>query len=105
MCNRNTSYVFAAQIYWRCVLSVLLLRFMQENRAFDHYYGKLKGVRGFNDRSAPLLPSGVRPFQQPVSPPKPHSIMCGCLGTSSRGDFVLLVSMQSVCACLGASVR
>lgn len=25
--------------------------FMQENRAFDHYYGSLKGVRGFNDRA------------------------------------------------------
>lgn len=53
--------------------------FMQENRAFDHYYGTLKGVRGFNDRSAPPLPSGRSPFYQPtqVSPPARNS-MCGC---------------------------
>ena len=34
-----------------------IVLFMQENRAFDHYFGKMKGVRGFNDRSAPLLPN------------------------------------------------
>lgn len=34
--------------------------FMQENRAFDHYFGNLWGVRGFNDRAAPPLP-GRRP--------------------------------------------
>ena len=28
---------------------------MQENRAFDHYYGKMKGVRGFNDRTVGFL--------------------------------------------------
>lgn len=41
--------------------------FMQENRAFDHYYGAMSGVRGFNDRAAPLLPSGRSPFYQPVT--------------------------------------
>eukprot|EP00037_Helgoeca_nana_P022910 m.236138 g.236138 ORF g.236138 m.236138 type:complete len:869 (-) comp26171_c0_seq1:163-2769(-) len=42
--------------------------FMQENRAFDHYYGTMKGVRGFNDRTAPNLPtSGLNPFYQPTS--------------------------------------
>ena len=30
--------------------------FMQENRPFDHYYGRLKGVRGFADRTAPQTP-------------------------------------------------
>ncbi|HKA28622.1 MAG TPA: alkaline phosphatase family protein, partial [Candidatus Binatia bacterium] len=25
---------------------------IQENRSFDHYFGKLRGVRGFGDRSA-----------------------------------------------------
>jgi phospholipase C len=24
--------------------------FMQENRSFDHYFGSLRGVRGFGDR-------------------------------------------------------
>ena len=27
-----------------------IIIFMQENRAFDHYFGMLQGVRGFNDR-------------------------------------------------------
>ena len=33
--------------------------FMQENRAFDHYYGTLEGVRGFDDRAHITLPSGL----------------------------------------------
>ena len=40
--------------------------FMQENRAFDHYFGKMRGVRGFNDRSAPPLPDGRKQFHQPL---------------------------------------
>lgn len=31
---------------------------MQENRSFDHLYGSLQGVRGFNDPRALTLPSG-----------------------------------------------
>lgn len=31
---------------------------MQENRSFDHAYGSLKGVRGFNDPRAIELPNG-----------------------------------------------
>ena len=31
---------------------------MQENRPFDFYYGTMKGVRGFSDRTAVKLPSG-----------------------------------------------
>ncbi len=30
---------------------------MQENRSFDHYFGNLKGVRGFNDPRAQILPN------------------------------------------------
>ena len=30
---------------------------MQENRSFDHAYGKLQGVRGFNDPRAISLPN------------------------------------------------
>jgi phospholipase C len=40
--------------------------FMQENRAFDHYFGRLKGVRGFNDRVTVPLRSGLNAFYQPV---------------------------------------
>ncbi|MBV9991318.1 MAG: phospholipase C, phosphocholine-specific [Alphaproteobacteria bacterium] len=32
--------------------------FMQENRSFDHYFGTLKGVRGFSDPRAIALPGG-----------------------------------------------
>ncbi|MDX5935990.1 phosphocholine-specific phospholipase C [Acidithiobacillus thiooxidans] len=33
--------------------------FMQENRSFDHYFGHLSGVRGFNDRFPLTLPGNV----------------------------------------------
>ncbi|MGT2463437.1 phosphocholine-specific phospholipase C [Sinomonas atrocyanea] len=38
--------------------------FMQENRAFDHYFGTLKGVRGFSDPHPAILPSGKDSFHQ-----------------------------------------
>src|SRR6476661_7076884 len=31
---------------------------MQENRSFDHYYGVMRGVRGFGDPHPVTLPSG-----------------------------------------------
>lgn len=42
---------------------VILL--MQENRSFDHYYGSLRGVRGYGDRSPLRLRSGSTVMQQP----------------------------------------
>lgn len=38
---------------------------MQENRSFDHYFGTLAGVRGFDDPKALTLPSGRSVFYQP----------------------------------------
>ncbi|MBT2385359.1 phosphocholine-specific phospholipase C [Streptomyces sp. ISL-11] len=38
---------------------------MQENRSFDHYFGTLRGVRGFGDRNAVRLPGGGTVFRQP----------------------------------------
>ncbi|MGV9303337.1 phosphocholine-specific phospholipase C [Nonomuraea sp. NPDC003727] len=38
--------------------------FMQENRSFDHYFGTLRGVRGFGDRNAITLPDGRPVFDQ-----------------------------------------
>ncbi|MBY8881994.1 phosphocholine-specific phospholipase C [Actinacidiphila acidipaludis] len=38
---------------------------MQENRSFDHYFGTLKGVRGFGDRSGIQLSGGHSVFDQP----------------------------------------
>jgi phospholipase C len=38
---------------------------MQENRSFDHYFGTLRGVRGFGDPHPATLPSGRSVFHQP----------------------------------------
>jgi phospholipase C len=38
---------------------------MKENRAFDHYFGTLAGVRGFDDPTALPLPGGRDVFHQP----------------------------------------
>lgn len=38
---------------------------MQENRSFDHYFGSLKGVRGFGDPRPVNLPSGNSVWYQP----------------------------------------
>jgi phospholipase C len=37
---------------------------MQENRSFDHYFGKLRGVRGFGDPRPVTLPSGKSVWHQ-----------------------------------------
>jgi phospholipase C len=38
---------------------------MQENRSFDHYFGTMAGVRGFDDPNALRLPNGNSVFHQP----------------------------------------
>ena len=38
---------------------------MQENRSFDHYFGTLRGVRGFGDKQALTYQNGTTVFQQP----------------------------------------
>ena len=38
---------------------------MQENRSFDHYFGSMKGVRGFGDPRPAALPSGKAVWHQP----------------------------------------
>ncbi len=38
---------------------------MQENRSFDHYFGTLRGVRGFGDKQALTWQNGNTIFQQP----------------------------------------
>ncbi len=42
--------------------------FMQENRSFDHYFGSLKGVRGFGDPRAVTLPNRNPVWYQPSAP-------------------------------------
>jgi phospholipase C len=55
---------------------------MQENRSFDHYFGTLGGVRGFDDPRAVKLPSGAPVWHQPadggfVSPFHPDAANLG----------------------------
>src|SRR5512139_767160 len=38
---------------------------MQENRSFDHYFGRLRGVRGFGDSRPLRLRNGGSVFEQP----------------------------------------
>ena len=41
--------------------------FMQENRAFDHYFGTMAGVRGFQDPNVQVSNNtGKNVFHQPV---------------------------------------
>lgn len=37
---------------------------MQENRSFDHYFGTMRGVRGFGDRHPVPMPGGRNVWQQ-----------------------------------------
>lgn len=46
----------------RDVAHIVIL--MQENRSFDHYFGAMRGVRGFGDRFPIPLESGQRVFHQ-----------------------------------------
>jgi len=39
--------------------------FMQENRSFDHYFGHLRGVRGYNDRFPVRRANGLPVWHQP----------------------------------------
>ena len=39
---------------------------MQENRSFDHYFGTMRGVRGFADPHPVTLPSGQPVWHQPT---------------------------------------
>ena len=41
---------------------------MQENRSFDHYFGAMRGVRGFADPRPVTLPSGKSVWNQPGEP-------------------------------------
>ena len=46
---------------------------MQENRSFDHYFGTLRGVRGFSDPRPVMLPSGEPVWRQPGPDGKTHA--------------------------------
>ena len=56
---------------------------MQENRAFDHYFGTLRGVRGFSDPRAITLPGGKKVWYQPRTPGDPETVTPFHLDTKS----------------------
>jgi phospholipase C len=65
---------------------------MQENRSFDHYFGTLQGVRGFNDPRAVTLPNGSPVWHQPtgtgtdyVRPFHPTTPVSGTSGAPDMG--------------------
>ncbi|PMB63917.1 Non-hemolytic phospholipase C [Beauveria bassiana] len=41
-----------------------IVLFMQENRAFDHYFGTMAGVRGFGDPNVQVNDDGYTVFEQ-----------------------------------------
>lgn len=41
-----------------------IVMLMQENRSFDHYFGTMRGVRGFGDRHTVPLPGGRSVWEQ-----------------------------------------
>jgi phospholipase C len=48
----------------------------QENRSFDHFLGTLRGVRGFSDPRAVMLPNGNSVFEQPdPNPSNPEGFL------------------------------
>jgi phospholipase C len=56
----------------RDIKHVVLL--MQENRSFDHYFGTMAGVRGFDDPAALKLSNGRSVFHQP-DPQNPNGYL------------------------------
>ena len=56
----------------RDIKHVVLL--MQENRSFDHYFGTMAGVRGFDDATAMKLSNGQSVFHQP-DPKNPNGYL------------------------------
>ena len=61
----NVQRVLAEPVTPKPIEHIVLL--MQENRSFDHYFGTMAGVRGFNDPHAMRLPDGSPVFRQPDS--------------------------------------
>src|SRR3984957_19934394 len=45
---------------------------MQENRSFDHYFGTMRGIRGFGDPRPALLPNGKPIWHQPITSVQTH---------------------------------
>lgn len=60
---------------------------MQENRSFDHYFGSLRGVRGFNDPRPMIMANGKPVWYQP--PATVHTDRYHSRGLSDDAPHVL----------------
>jgi phospholipase C len=58
---------------------------MQENRSFDHYFGAMPGVRGFNDPDAITLSTGKSVFYQPI----PSTLVTAISGGYNPDGYLL----------------
>ncbi len=67
---------------------------IQENRSFDHYFGTYKGVRGFDDRSAP---GGDALFRQAFSTAKPLGAAANPMLPWHIDSSVALPPRQGLC--------
>ncbi|MDQ2859137.1 MAG: phospholipase C, phosphocholine-specific [Pseudomonadota bacterium] len=56
---------------------------MQENRSFDHYFGTLRGVRGFDDPRPIPLPGGRSVWFQPKATGSPETLLPFRLNTQT----------------------
>ena len=81
MCGARWRRNRPSRVRLRDIKHVVLL--MQENRSFDHYFGTLAGVRGFDDPNALKLPNGKSVFYQP-DPKIPTAICCRFISTPAR---------------------
>jgi len=60
---------------------------MQENRSFDHYFGSMRGVRGFADPRPHTLPNGKSVWYQSPAQTKTH--LYKSRGLPDDADYVL----------------
>ncbi|MGI8841491.1 MAG: phosphocholine-specific phospholipase C [Caulobacteraceae bacterium] len=58
---------------------------MQENRSFDHYFGTLRGVRGFDDGRPIPLPGGQPVWFQPAAAGSTETLLPFRLNTDTSG--------------------
>ncbi len=71
----------------RDVKHVVIL--MQENRSFDHYFGSLQGVRGFNDPNILRFQNGTSALFQPAGGTNfilPFAVTNACISDVDHGE-------------------
>ncbi|HEY0270206.1 MAG TPA: phospholipase C, phosphocholine-specific [Sphingomonas sp.] len=61
---------------------------MQENRAFDHYFGTLRGVRGYGDPRPVMLAGGKSVFHQPAADGKGEILPFHMDSATTSGQLV-----------------